>query len=231
MRRIGLVGGMSWESSALYYQLVNEHVRDRLGGFHSALCTMASVDFHDVEALQAADDWDRAGELLAREAAALEAGGAECLVLCTNTMHLVADRITDAVSIPLLHIVDVAADAIAAAGVTTVALLATGYTMSSPLYPDRLADRGIETIVPDAADRETVHAIIYDELVQGVVRDASRAAYVEVIDRLVERGAQGVILGCTEIELLVGQGDVDVPVFPTTALHAVAAVDFALARG
>lgn len=228
-RRIGLLGGMSWESTALYYRLVNEEVRDRLGGFHSARVVMASVDFAEVEAMQVAGDWAAAGELLSGEARALESAGAECLVLCTNTMHKVADAIEVAVGIPLLHLADVTADAVRGAGLDRVALLGTRFTMEQPFYADRLRSHGLEVLVPDEADRALVHGVIYDELVLGVVREESRAAYVEVVRRLVDRGAGGVVLGCTEIELLIAPGDVEVPVFSTTALHARAAVDFALA--
>jgi aspartate racemase len=228
MRKIGLLGGMSWESSALYYRLVNEGVRDRAGGFHSAPCLLSSVDFAVVEELQARGAWDEAGELLAPEAAALEGAGAECLVLCTNTMHKVVDAIAAAVSVPLLHVVDVTADAVRAAGVSTVALLGTRFTMEESFYADRLASHGLSVLVPPAEDRRIVDDVIYGELVRGVIRDESRAAYQEVIGRLVERGAEGVILGCTEIELLVGQEDCPVPAFPTTRLHAQAAVDFIL---
>jgi aspartate racemase len=228
MRRIGLLGGMSWESTALYYRLVNEEVRERLGGFHSARLVLASVDFAEVEAMQVAGDWVAAGELLAREAQGLEAAGAECVVLCTNTMHTVADAIEAAVEVPLLHLADVTADAVRAAGLDRVALLGTRFTMERPFYADRLRSHGVDTVVPDAADRTLVHDVIYDELVHGIVRDESRAAYSDVVRRLVEQGAGGVVLGCTEIELLVGPGDVEVPVFATTALHARAAVDFAL---
>lgn len=228
MRRIGLLGGMSWESTALYYRLLNEDVRDRLGGFHSARLVLASVDFAEVEAMQVAGDWEAAGALLADEARALEAAGAECVVLCTNTMHKVAGAIEAAVSIPLLHLADVTADAVRGAGVDAAALLGTRFTMEQPFYADRLRSHGLEVLVPGGDDLTLVHDVIYDELVLGVVRDESRAAYVDVVRRLVDRGAGGVVLGCTEIELLLGPGDVDVPVFATTALHARAAVDFAL---
>ena len=228
MRKIGLLGGMSWESSALYYAVVNEAVRERLGGYHSARVVMSSVDFAEVEAMQVAGEWGAAGELLAREAAALEAAGAECLVLCTNTMHKVADAIEAATTVPLLHIVDVTADAVRAAGLTRVALLGTRFTMEQSFVRERLSAGGVEALVPTGEDLETVHRVIYEELVHGVVRESSRAAYVEVIDRLVAAGAEGVVLGCTEIELLVGPDDVDVPVFATTRLHALAAVDLAL---
>ena len=224
---IGLLGGMSWESTALYYRLVNEEVRERLGGFHSARLVLASVDFAEVEAMQVAGDWAAAGDLLAGEAQGLEAAGAECVVLCTNTMHKVADAIEAAVDIPLLHLADVTADA-SGRGLDRVALLGTRFTMEQPFYADRLRSHGIDVLVPEGEDRTLVHDVIYDELVLGVVRDESRAAYVDVVRRLVEQGAGGVVLGCTEIELLIGPDDVDVPVFATTALHARAAVDFAL---
>jgi aspartate racemase len=228
VKKIGLLGGMSWESSALYYQLVNEGVRDRAGGFHSAPCLMSSVDFAVIEELQARAAWDEAGELLAREAAALERAGAECIVLCTNTMHKVADAITAAVSVPMLHVVDVTAAAIRAAGLDTVALLGTSFTMEEPFYRDGLTRHGLTVLIPTAEDRRVVHDVIYRELVRGVVREESRAAYRAIIERLVSAGAQGVILGCTEIELLVSPDDCPVPAFPTAALHARAAVDFAL---
>lgn len=228
MRRIGLVGGMSWESTALYYRLLNEEVRERLGGFHSARLVLASVDFAEVEAMQSAGDWAAAGALLAEEARAVQAAGAECLVLCTNTMHKVADVVQAAIDVPLLHLADVTADAVRGAGSGRVALLGTRFTMEQPFYADRLRSHGVEVLVPDGEDRALVHDVIYDELVLGVVREESRAAYVEVVRRLAERGAGGVVLGCTEIELLLGPDDVDLPVFATTALHVQAAVDFAL---
>lgn len=228
MRRIGLLGGMSWESSALYYEILNAAVRERLGGYHSARVLMSSVDFAEVEAMQAAGEWEAAGALLAAEGAALEAAGAECLVLCTNTMHKVADAIEAATDVPLIHIVDVTAEAVRSAGLSRVALLGTRFTMEQAFVRDRLAAHGIEALVPPGEDRELVHEVIYGELVHGVVREASRAAYVDVVDRLVADGAEGVVLGCTEIELLLRPQDVDVPVFATTRLHALAAVDFAL---
>ncbi len=228
MRKIGLLGGMSWESTALYYRLLNEEVRTRLGGFHSARLVMASVDFAEIESMQAAGDWSAAGALLTDEARSLESAGAECLVLCTNTMHRVADAIEAALGIPLLHLADVTAEAVRHAGLDRVALLGTRFTMEQPFYVDRLRSHGIEVLVPEGADRMLVHDVIYDELVLGVVRDESRAAYVDVVGRLLEKGAQGVVLGCTEIELLIGPGDVPVPVFATTRLHALAAVDFSL---
>ncbi|MFK4761226.1 aspartate/glutamate racemase family protein [Microbacterium sp. ZW T5_45] len=228
MKTIGVLGGMSWESSLEWYRLANQQVHARLGGHHSARILLDSLDFAEIEALQALDDWEAAGALLASRAAALEGAGAELLVLCTNTMHLVADRITDAVGIPFLHIADVAGSAVAEAGVSTVGLLGTAFTMERPFYADKLAEHGIRTIVPDADDRRIVHDVIYDELVHGVVRDESRQRYIEIVERLVAQGAEGVILGCTEIELLLSASDVSVPVFPTTALHVAAAVEAAL---
>ncbi|MFJ4223553.1 aspartate/glutamate racemase family protein [Microbacterium sp. NPDC089695] len=229
MKTIGVLGGMSWESSLEWYRLANERVHEKLGGYHSARIMLDSVDFAEVEAMQARGDWDAAGTLLAARARALEAAGAELLVLCTNTMHLVADRIEDAVGIPFLHIADVAAQAVSAAGLTKVGLLGTAFTMEQPFYRERLATHGIDAVVPDAADRALVHEVIYDELVHGKIREESRQRYAEVIGRLVEQGAEGVILGCTEIELLVSAADSPVAVFPTTALHVEVAVDRALA--
>ena len=229
MRTIGLLGGMSWESSALYYTLLNESVREELGGLHSARCVLLSVDFDGIARLQEAGDWDRAGELLAADARSLQAAGAEIVLLCTNTMHTVADVVTAGLDVPLLHIGDSTAEAITAAGLTTVGLLGTRYTMEQPFLVDRLAAAGLDVVVPEQADRDLVHRVIYEELVVGVVREESRQAYREVVDRLVTRGAEGVVLGCTEIELLIGPDDVDVPTFPTTALHVAAAVRAALA--
>ena len=230
MKTIGVLGGMSWESSLEWYRLANERVAARLGGYHSARILLDSLDFAEIEALQAQDDWESAGALLADRARALEAAGAEILVLATNTMHLVADRITDAVGIPFLHIADAAGAAVSGAGLATVGLLGTAFTMEKPFYAEKLAAHGIRTLVPGADDRRTVHAVIYDELVHGVVRDESRRAYVEVVDRLIARGAEGIVLGCTEIELLLSAGDVPVPVFPTTSLHVDAAIAAALAE-
>lgn len=229
MRVIGMLGGMSWESTAEYYRLANELVRERLGGLHSARVLLSSVDFAEVERLQSAGAWDEAGDLLASEAARLAAGGAELLVLCTNTMHKVADRVQAATDVPLLHLADATAVAVRAAGVHRVGLLGTSFTMEQAFYRDRLAAHGLEVLVPGEADRSLVHRVIYDELVVGVVRETSREAYRQVIDRLVAAGAEGVILGCTEIELLVGTQDSPVPVFPTARLHVEAAVEAALA--
>lgn len=228
MKRIGLLGGMSWESTALYYQAINEGVRDRLGGLHSADLVLISVDFAEIERLQATGDWDRAGELLAEEAARLERAGADCVVICTNTMHKVADRIRLDIGIPLLHLADVTAAAVLGAGITTVALLGTRFTMHEPFYRDRLSSHGLDVLVPPADVQAELDRIIYDELVLGIVEERSRAVYRQAIGDLVSDGAAGVILGCTEIELLVRPEDAPVPTFPTTALHAAAAVEFAL---
>ncbi len=228
MKRIGLLGGMSWQSSALYYALINEFVAERLGGFHSADCVMASVDFATIEAMQVGGRWDDAGAALATEARALEAAGAEMIVLCTNTMHKVADQIQAAVRIPLLHLGDVTAAAVLATGIDTVGLLGTRFTMEESFYVDRMRSHGLEVVVPEAEARAIVNRVIYEELVAGSVLDESRAEYVRIIDNLRSRGAQGVILGCTEIELLIGPGDTTLRVFPTTRIHAEAAVTAAL---
>jgi amino-acid racemase len=225
---IGFLGGMSWESSALYYRLANELVRDRLGGLHSARCILLSVDFAEVEAMQVAGEWDAAGALLAVAAQQVEAAGADLLVLCTNTMHKVADQVQAAVTIPLLHLADVTAVALLEAGMTTVGLLATAFTMEQAFYRDRLAGHGLTVLTPDAADRADVHRIIYDELCLGVVTEESREAYRGVMRRLVDAGAEAIVLGCTEIELLVSAADSPVPVFPTTRLHVEAAVEASL---
>ena len=219
---------MSWESSILYERLINEETRRRLGGVHSADLVIRSYDFARIEALQAADRWDEAGELLAADAVRLQEAGAECLVLCTNTMHRVAPAIEAAIDIPFLHLADATASAVLEAGVDRVALLGTRFTMEQAFYRGRLEARGLDVVVPDADDRDTVHDVIYEELVRGIVRPESKAAYLAVIGRLVDAGAAGVIAGCTEIELLVGPDDVTVPFFPTTRLHATAAVDWSL---
>jgi aspartate racemase len=228
MKRIGLIGGMSWESTALYYQLLNQGVADRLGGLHSADLMLASVDFARIAQLQADGRWDEAGGVLAEKARILEGAGADLLVLCTNTMHKVASAIEAAVDIPLLHIIDVTAAAATTAGLHRLGLLATGFTMGQPFYRDRLATHGLDAIVPDTAGQQLVHEIIYEELCRGVVTDHSRQRVRAVIDDLVRRGADGIILGCTEIELLISATDSPVPVLPTTALHATAALDAAL---
>ncbi|QRP47510.1 aspartate/glutamate racemase family protein [Amycolatopsis sp. FDAARGOS 1241] len=226
MKTIGLLGGMSWESSAEYYRLVNSRVREALGGYHSARVVLYSVDFAEIEALQSSGDWVAAGQALAAAASALAAAGADVIVLCTNTMHKVASSLE--VGVPFLHLGGTTAAAVRAAGVSRVGLLGTAFTMSQPFYRERLAAHGLSVLAPSDVDQQRVHRVIYDELVQGVVLPASREAYRGVISRLVEAGAEGVIYGCTEIELLVDQSDSPVPAFPTTRLHAEAAVDWAL---
>jgi aspartate racemase len=232
MKTLGLLGGMSWESSVVYEKIINESVRDALGGVASADLIVRSFNFADIEKLQATHDWDSAGEVLARSAADLERVGAEAIVLCTNTMHRVADAIETAISVPLLHIVDATGKAIQATRVTRVALLGTRYTMEQPFYRDALAERyNLEVVVPSEEERDTIHSIIYDELVQGIIKPASREQALEVIGRMSREDAvQGVIAGCTEIELLVTQDDLDVPYFPTTTLHACHAANFALGQ-
>ena len=231
MRVIGMLGGMSWESSAQYYRLVNELARERLGGLHSARLVLVSVDFAEIERLQVAGQWEQAGVLLAGAAKSAEAAGAELLLLCTNTMHKVAGQIQDAVSIPLVHLADTTAAAVRRAGLSTVGLLGTAFTMEQDFYRDRLASHGLTVLVPPAQDRAEVHRVIYEELCLGAVREASRQAYQEVIDRLEHAGAEGVILGCTEIELLIRPQDSPIPVFATTRLHVEAAIEQALAPG
>lgn len=223
-KTLGLLGGMSWESTLPYYRVINETVRERLGGLHSARLLLYSVDFAEVERLQHAGDWDAAGALLGRAARSLRDGGAQLLVICTNTMHKVADAVETASGLPLLHIADPTGAAIRAAGLTKIGLLGTRFTMEQAFYRQRLIERhGLDVIVPDDDGRELVHKVIYEELCLGRIRDESREAYRRIIAELAARGAQGVILGCTEIGLLIGPADVDVPLFDTTALHARAA--------
>jgi aspartate racemase len=230
MKRIGLLGGMSWESSAEYYRFLNEEVRARRGGLHSADCLLRSVDFTDIELLQRSGQWDEAGARLAEEARALVGAGAELLVLCTNTMHTVADAITAAVDVPFVHIADATAEAVRARGLATVGLLATAYTMEQDFYTGRLREmHALNVLVPDAEDRRIVHDVIYSELCVGVISDSSREQYRRIMRELSERGAEGILLGCTEIDLLVGPEDAPVPVFDTTRLHVQKAVDLALA--
>ncbi|MCP8937212.1 aspartate/glutamate racemase family protein [Alsobacter sp. SYSU M60028] len=230
MRTIGLIGGMSWESTAIYYRLVNEAVRARLGGLHSARVLLWSFDFDDIARMQTAGDWDAAGAALAGAARGLRDGGAEALVLCTNTMHKVADAIAGAVDLPFIHLADVTAAAIRRAGCRKPLLLATRYTMEDDFYVGRLRDRhGIEAITPDAEGRALTHSIIYDELCRGIVRDASREALLGVVAAARARGADGVILGCTELGMILDRTCCAEPVFDTTRLHAEAAVDFSLA--
>ena len=228
MRLLGVLGGMSWTSTETYYRLLNTGVADRLGGLHSARLVLHSVDFDEIAALQHADDWDATAEILGTAARGLAAAGAERLLLATNTMHKVADAIEEASGLEVLHIADATAAAVTAQGLTRVGLLATSFTMEDTFYVDRLARHGIDTVVPDAVGRADVHRIIYDELVRDVVRPESRERYREVMADLVAEGAEGMILGCTEVGLLVGPDDTPVPTFDTCRLHAAAAVDWML---
>ncbi len=230
MKTLGLIGGMSWESSVPYYQLINQTVKEQLGGLHSAKLILYSVDFAEVEHLQATGQWTAAGALLADVAQRLERAGADGLVLCTNTMHKVADAISQAVNIPLLHIADPSAQAIQQAGLTHVGLLGTRFTMEQDFYRSRLEqDHGLTVLVPPPPDRDLVHRVIYQELCRGEVNPASRQAYQRVINDLGAQGAQAIILGCTEIALLIRQKDCALPLFDTTALHARSAALWALA--
>jgi len=229
MRTIGLLGGMSWESSIRYYRILNELVREERGGLHSAPCLLHSFDFAEVAALQAPGRWDEAGDLLAGAAGGLEGAGAELLLICTNTMHKVAPAVEAATSVPLLHIIDATAERVRAAGLGTVGLLGSSFTMEDGFYQQRMQAHGLRVLVPGEADRRVVHRVIFEELCAGVFSEASRRAYRDVTGRLAAAGAEGVILGCTEIELLVGQADSPVEVFPTTRIHAEAAIAAAMA--
>jgi aspartate racemase len=231
MMMIGLIGGMSWESTSVYYRRLNEQVRARLGGLHSADILLRSVDFQAIVELQTSGDWQQAADVMTTIAQELERAGAACLLICTNTMHKLADSVQRAISIPLLHIADVTAEAVTAARVKRPLLLATRYTMEQDFYLERLRrGHGLAPIVPCAQDRADVHDIIFKELCCGIVRDDSRRRYLEVVERGRAQGADGVILGCTEIGLLIGPRHIDLPVFDSTLLHADAAVDFAMAR-
>ncbi|BDR52820.1 racemase [Bombiscardovia nodaiensis] len=228
MKTIGLIGGMSWESSAEYYRILNEVVKRELGGLHSARCILYSVDFDEIERYQFAGQWDKAGEVMAGAARSLEAAGADCLAICTNTMHKLVPQVEDASSLPLLHIAQMTADQLKLAGISKVGLLGTTFTMEQDFYKTTIASNGIEVIVPDADDRRLVNDVIYQELCLGEIKDSSRRAYVEIIDKLASQGAQGVILGCTEIGLLVKQADTQVPLFDTTLIHAEGIAQYAL---
>jgi aspartate racemase len=229
MKTIGLVGGMSWESTLEYYRIINEAVKERLGGFHSARIVIVSVDFAEIESLQHKGEWDRMAVMLGEAFRAVERGGADFALLCTNTMHKVFDRIQEAVRIPLVHIVDVTGREIKGRGLGRVGLLGTRFTMEQDFYKGKLArDYGLEVLIPDEAERQVIHGILYNELCLGQIKDASRDVFKEIIRRLQGRGAQGIILGCTEIPLIVKPEDSDLPLFDTTALHAKAAVDLAL---
>lgn len=229
MKTIGLLGGMSWESTLTYYKAINEGVKQRLGGLHSAEIVLYSVEFDRIERLQRSGDWTAAADILARAARRIEAGGADFLLICTNTMHKVADRIAASVTIPLLHIADATAEKLSQDGVRRVGLLGTAFTMEQDFYKGRLADAyGLDVLVPDAPDRRRVHDIIFQELCLGVCNASSKASFLTIVDKLAQKGAQGVILGCTEIGMLIGQSDAPVPLYDTAAIHAAKAVETAL---
>ncbi|MEM9387688.1 MAG: aspartate/glutamate racemase family protein [Pseudomonadota bacterium] len=229
MKTIGLLGGMSWESTTLYYQLINQAVKQRLGGLHSAPIALVSVDFHEIESLQHEGRWDEAGAFLARAASQVQAAGADCLLICTNTMHKVADAVEAAIDVPLLHVVDATAALAREAGRRRLGLLGTRFTMEQPFYRDRFAQRySIDILVPGAAEREEVHRIIYEELCLGTINDRSRARMLEIIDGLMASGAEAIVEGCTEIGMLVGERHTQAPLYDTTAVHAEAAVTWAL---
>lgn len=230
MKTIGLIGGMSWESSLEYYRILNETVKEKLGGLHSARCLMLSVDFAEVEVLQREGRWEEAGQMMAAAGQSLERGGADFVVLCTNTMHKLAVELQAGMQIPLLHIADATAAKIQGLGLHKIGLLGTKFTMEHDFYKGRLAERfGLEVLTPGPEGRAIIHRVIYEELVRGIVREDSRRAYCQIMEQLVGAGAEGIILGCTEIELLVKQDDSRVPLFPTTRIHAIAAVEMALA--
>lgn len=229
MKTIGLLGGMSWESTLPYYRIINETVKEKLGGLHSAKLVLYSHDFAEIASLQRAGEWDEAGRRLVESARSLRMAGADFLVLCTNTMHIVAGHIEVAADLPLIHIADPTADAIHLAGLKKIGLLGTRFTMDQPFYRQRLRERhDLDAIVPCESDQEIIHRVIFEELCRGIVRDDSRTEYRRIIDNLVDRGAQGIILGCTEIAMLISSGDAPVPVFDTTALHARKAAELAL---
>lgn len=229
MKTIGLIGGMSWESSLEYYRILNETTRARLGGLHSAKCILYSVDFAEIEALQHQDRWEAAAQLMIAAGQSLERAGADFIVLCTNTMHKLADEIQANTRIPFLHIADATAQKIIAGGLKNIGLLGTRFTMEHDFYKGRLIDKhGLNVITPESNDRETVHRVIYDELCLGIVKQESKEQYIRIMEKLVRAGAEGIILGCTEIELLVHDEDSQVPLFPTTKIHAIAAVEYAL---
>ena len=228
MKVIGLIGGTSWESSAIYYRLINQTVRDRIHPLSNAKSLMFTLNFHEVEQYMRAGRWDEVGEVLVDAAKRLEAGGADCVLFCSNTMHKLSGVVESAISIPLIHVIDVTAQKIKAQGLRKVVLLGTGFTMNQAFYKDRLETHGLEVLLPEKPDRDIVDRIIFDELVQGKILETSKLEYVRIMQELVARGCEGIILGCTEIMLLVNQSDSNVPVFDTTTIHALAAVDFSL---
>lgn len=229
MKTIGLIGGMSWESTVEYYRIINQEVKTRLGGFHSAKCILYSVDFEEIEFLQKTNDWENAARVLLNVAVRLEKAGADFVVLCTNTMHKVADNIQAGIDIPLLHIADATAEEILIKNIKNIGLLGTKYTMEQDFYRRRLEEKGIRVMIPEETARNVIHKVIYEELCLGKVLQKSRDRFKKIMDSLVTRGAEGIILGCTEIGLLVKKEDVSVPLFDTTLIHAIKAVEYALA--
>ena len=228
MKTIGMIGGMSWESTVTYYQMVNQVVKERLGGFHSAKCILYSVDFDEIEACQAKGEWEKSGEILADAAVNLERSGADFIIICTNTMHKVADQIQAKVNIPILHIAEVTAGRLKENTIEKVALLGTKYTMQQDFYKSKLIEQGIEVLIPNEADIEVVNNTIYNELCLGSVLETSKKEFIRIIEELADKGAEGVILGCTEIGLLIKQEDVSIPVFDTTIIHAIKAALYAI---
>ncbi|WP_308682440.1 aspartate/glutamate racemase family protein [Stomatobaculum longum] len=228
MKTIGLLGGMSWESTIPYYRIINEEVKNRLGGLHSAKIILYSVEFAEIEKCQSSGNWDESGEILGQAAKGIEAAGADFILICTNTMHKVAAQISSKIQIPLIHIADATADELEKSHIRRVGLLGTKYTMTQDFYKKRLTDRGMEVLIPDDAAVEVINSIIFDELCVGEIREASRRKFQDAVKRLAEQGAEGVILGCTEIGLLLRQSDVSIPVFDTTVIHAKRAVEIAL---
>ncbi len=228
MKTIGLIGGMSWESTVTYYQILNETVKQRLGGLHSAKILLYSIDFDEIEKYQSSGEWEKSAEVLSQAAMNLEKAGADFIVICTNTMHKVAPKIQSHISIPIIHIAEATADELIKRGISRVALLGTKYTMTQDFYKDKLLKAGIDVVIPDSTGIETVNDIIYKELCLGIISEESKKKYLEIIDRLAEQGAQGVILGCTEIGLLIQQTDTSLPVFDTTQIHAIKAAELSI---
>jgi len=230
MKTIGLLGGMTWESTVTYYQIVNETIKENLGGFHSAKCILYSVDFDEIEKCQTDSDWDKSAEILSSAAKSLEKAGADFLVICTNTMHKIAEKIQNNIGIPILHIADLTAEELISMNIKKVGLLGTKYTMEQDFYIDRLKSKGIEVIVPDAEERQIIHSVIYEELSMGIIDPNSKQNYISIIESLSKRGAQGIILGCTEIGLLIKQDDTSIPLFDTARIHAMKSAEYALIK-
>lgn len=228
MKKIGLLGGMSWESSLEYYRIMNELVKSRLGGSHSAKCLLYSFDFHEIEELQHKGEWEALTNLMTKESENLKRAGAECIVICTNTMHLMAPDIENNTGLKVIHIADATGDEIIKRNIKKVLLIGTKFTMEGSFYKERLENKGVEVVIPNEQDRQIIHDIIYDELILGVLKPESKQSYIKIINKMIEEGIQGVVLGCTEIPMLIKQGDVPVEVFDTTEIHSRAAVDFAI---